>query len=173
MLMAEIEDGEHGDKGRARQWVARAVRAPRDPMWTADGYASLTWAPVSPATGALGTFEWRVPVEGLAFHGEAEMVAEDDEPEGGDIGEPGHELPAIAVIDVPPAQPEPVPEPEKPAETADAVAAAAIVPKPAPVPAPKPAPVVFVAPPAPDDPGPEAERDLEEVPARFRTPVAE
>ena len=37
-LMAEIEQRESGDEGRAREWMARALRAPRDPAWTADGY---------------------------------------------------------------------------------------------------------------------------------------
>ena len=31
MLMAELEEVEHGDVGRAREWIARAVRAPHDP----------------------------------------------------------------------------------------------------------------------------------------------
>src|SRR5207237_9706043 len=35
MLMAELEELEHGDVGRARQWMARAMRAARDPAWTA------------------------------------------------------------------------------------------------------------------------------------------
>lgn len=73
MMMAEIENGERGDKGRVREWLARAVNAPRDPMWTADGYASDTWAPVSPVSGRLDAFEWKVPVEGVAFHGAAEL----------------------------------------------------------------------------------------------------
>lgn len=65
MLMARIEGGEFGDKGRVREWLARAVRAPRDPSWTADGYVSDQWAPVSPITGRLDAFEWKVPVEQL------------------------------------------------------------------------------------------------------------
>ncbi len=61
-LMAEIEEGENGDQGKAREWLARAVRAPRDPAWTADGIVSDEWEPVSPVTGRLDAFEWRVPV---------------------------------------------------------------------------------------------------------------
>ena len=61
-LMARIESGEHGDTGRVREWLARAVNAPRDPAWTADGVVSETWAPVSPVTGQLDAFQWRVPV---------------------------------------------------------------------------------------------------------------
>ena len=51
MLMAEIERTEHGDTGRARAWTLRAVRALHDPAWTADGYVSDRWRPVSPVTG--------------------------------------------------------------------------------------------------------------------------
>ncbi|KUO59565.1 MAG: heme biosynthesis protein HemY, partial [Alphaproteobacteria bacterium BRH_c36] len=64
-LMARIEGGEHGDKGRVREWLARAVNAPRDPAWTADGVVSEQWAAVSPVTGALDAFSWRVPVESM------------------------------------------------------------------------------------------------------------
>lgn len=62
-LMARIESDQHGDKGRVREWLARAVLAPRDPVWTADGVVADTWAPVSPVTGQLDAFQWRVPVE--------------------------------------------------------------------------------------------------------------
>ena len=47
-LMARIEAGELGDKGREREWLARALRAPRDRAWIADGYVSDRWLPVSP-----------------------------------------------------------------------------------------------------------------------------
>ena len=62
-LMARIEGEQHGHAGRVREWLARAVNAPRDPAWTADGVVSDCWAPVSPVTGALDAFRWRVPVE--------------------------------------------------------------------------------------------------------------
>lgn len=63
MLMARVDGEELGDTGRVREWLARAVHAPRDPAWTADGVVSEQWAPGSPVTGALDAFEWRVPVE--------------------------------------------------------------------------------------------------------------
>jgi len=66
MLMAEIEEGQNGDQGKAREWLARAVRAPRDPVWTADGITATEWEPVSPATGRLDAFEWKVPVSAVA-----------------------------------------------------------------------------------------------------------
>ncbi len=64
--MARIEGGETGDQGRVREWLARAVHAPRDPAWSADDYISSQWAPVSPITGRLDAFEWKAPVELLA-----------------------------------------------------------------------------------------------------------
>jgi HemY protein len=64
-LMARIEGEEHGDAGRVREWLARAVNAARDSAWTADGVVSDRWAPVSPVTGALDAFRWRVPVEAI------------------------------------------------------------------------------------------------------------
>jgi HemY protein len=65
MLMAEIERTEHGDSGRARAWTLRAVRARHDPAWTADGYVSDKWRPVSPVTGRLDAFQWQTPVASL------------------------------------------------------------------------------------------------------------
>jgi HemY protein len=64
-LMARIEAAEHGDRGRVREWLARAVSASRDPAWTADGVVSERWMPVSPVSGAFDVFEWRVPVADL------------------------------------------------------------------------------------------------------------
>lgn len=69
-LMAEIEEGESGDQGKAREWLARAVRAPRDPVWTADGITSDEWEPVSPVTGRLDAFEWKVPVSAVSVAAE-------------------------------------------------------------------------------------------------------
>jgi HemY protein len=62
LLMAEIEEGQNADQGKAREWLARAVRAPADPVWIADGITADEWEPVSPVTGALDAFEWRVPL---------------------------------------------------------------------------------------------------------------
>src|SRR5215470_1892816 len=63
-LMAELEEREHGDEGRAREWMTRALNARRDPAWTADGFVSERWLPVSPITGRLDAFAWRDPLEG-------------------------------------------------------------------------------------------------------------
>ncbi|KRR10864.1 hypothetical protein CQ12_21605 [Bradyrhizobium jicamae] len=65
LLMAELERTEHGDSGRSRAWTLRAVRALHDPAWTADGYVSDRWRPVSPVTGRLDAFQWQTPVAAL------------------------------------------------------------------------------------------------------------
>ena len=44
--------------------MARALNAPPDPQWTADGYVSDRWLPVSPVTGRIDAFQWRVPLTG-------------------------------------------------------------------------------------------------------------
>lgn len=61
IAMAEIEAADVDDEGLVRQWLARAVRAPRDPAWVVDGVVVSDWDAVSPVTGALDRHEWRVP----------------------------------------------------------------------------------------------------------------
>ncbi len=68
-LMARLEETDSGDIGRAREWMARAVHAALDPVWTADGLIAENWMPVSPATGRLDAFQWRVPVAELTPRG--------------------------------------------------------------------------------------------------------
>ena len=77
MLMAEIERTEHGDSGRARAWTLRAVRALHDPVWTADGYVSDKWRPVSPVSGRLDAFQWQTPVAALPSDKAAELDAKE------------------------------------------------------------------------------------------------
>ncbi len=74
-IMAELEDAEFGDQGQVREWLARSARAPRDPVWIADGVTSKRWGPVSPVTGRLDAFVWQQPVERL---GAADLEAAAD-----------------------------------------------------------------------------------------------
>ncbi len=122
-LMAEIEDGEFGDKGRAREWLARAVRAPRDPAWTADGFISRTWLPVSPVSGELGIFKWKVPVEGVAYEdpglGAVSDADDDDDATNGEVL-PGDDAVSITAADIPaedvPAEDVPADDDHEPAD---------------------------------------------------------
>ena len=63
LMRADIEEAETGDQGRVRSWLQRAMRAPRDPAWIADGAVSDRWLPFSPVTGRLDAFEWQQPLE--------------------------------------------------------------------------------------------------------------
>lgn len=60
-LMAEIEEGELGNRGSAREWLSRALHAPEDPAWTGEGWRSAVWSPINPVTGEFDALEWRVP----------------------------------------------------------------------------------------------------------------
>jgi HemY protein len=103
MLMAEIERTEHGDSGKARAWTLRAVRALHDPVWTADGYVSDRWRPVSPVSGRLDAFQWQMPLSALpsgngavepsAF--EQAMLAASPSPER---AVPGSQLPETPLV---------------------------------------------------------------------------
>lgn len=162
LLMAELERAEHGDDGRARGWMLRAVRAALDPAWTADGYVSERWRPVSPVTGRLDAFQWLTPVAALPSDGapaldaaaveplpvEAAAVEALPGPEEPESVAPEEETPvepppAAEAAPPPPAVPPPVFRPRREIEKADPARIAPVI------------PIVR----APDDPGvPEAAR---------------
>ena len=64
-LMAMIEDGELGNRGKAREWLARGLHAPEDPTWIGEGYSTEIWTPISPLTGKFDVLEWKVPSKPL------------------------------------------------------------------------------------------------------------
>ena len=164
-LMARIEAGE-GNKGREREWLARAVRAPRDRAWIADGYVSDRWLPVSPVTGLVDAFEWKAPVDAIG-KGDDSLLIEEHREQQDEPPEPAR--PAIQAP--PPKQPEPskptvvvtVPQPAPKAEVSVARQVASEPERPR-GPVPTSSPRVFVPPAAPDDPG-IAEADPDESPA--------
>jgi len=150
-LMAEIEEGDLGDRGRTREWLARAVRAPRDPLWIAEGFLSETWLPVSPATGEIGGFVWRAPPDALGYTPPAPLNAIE------------HIEPEPSVEEAPP-EPEPAPAPPPP--TQEMPKPVLVHPEPAPEPAPTDRPVTPIKQPPvvlklrqPDDPGPEPDAE--------------
>src|SRR5581483_11032238 len=145
MLMADIEAAEHGDEGRVREWMARAMRAAADPAWTADNVVSDRWLPVTPR-GELDGFVWKVPL--------AEIGTPSPEP-----FEPLPELKGDTASEVKtesevqPAQPA---APERSAKPAIAIGDKSAVARPAdPI-----IPLVH----APDDPGPNAHIEADPVP---------
>jgi HemY protein len=133
-LMARIEAAENGDTGRAREWMARAVHAAHDPAWTADGVIAERWMPVSPVTGRLDAFQWRVPVADLTLRGplieEVAMEREAMAPS-----------PAPVAVPAPAAPPQAVPvEAPIPPLVADKIVDVSPAAPPAELPVPKPAP---------------------------------
>ena len=158
IMVAELERAEHGDSGSARGWMLRAVRAGLDPAWTADGYISHRWRPVSPVTGRLDAFQWLTPVAALP----SDKAPVLDVPVAGD--EPA--LPAPQDVDtdskqavpLPPASAElPPAQDNEPAASSDAL----------PSPQPATAPVVADAPPPVFRP----RRDIEKPDASRVAPV--
>jgi HemY protein len=170
MLMAEIERTEHGDSGRARAWTLRAVRALHDPVWTADGYVSATWRPVSPVTGRIDAFRWQTPLAALPSDNNATIEPSPFEEAMLAAApprrvEPPRDIPAepassaaqdnspapAAVIEPEPAAPPPAPPPTESAPVASAplFRARQDIPKGAPSSIPAVIPIIR----APDDPG--------------------
>jgi HemY protein len=136
--MAEIEEAEHGDEGRVREWMSRAMRASGDPVWTADGVVSERWLPVSP-NGRLDGFEWKVP---LAEIGVAQPVIEVALPAATPIAIQAQEAKPNAPPEIPPRKAGRTRAPVKPKAVEPVI------------------PLVH----APDDPGPDLSLDRDPVP---------
>jgi HemY protein len=170
-LMARVEAGE-GNKGREREWLARAVRGPRDRAWIADGYISDRWLPVSPVTGAVDAFEWKAPVDAIGRGDETLLIEESHEPP-----EPPTPLKVAAPVEkvarvekVEPKKPElsapravPPSDGATPPRPATIAPATPVAPREQPAPA-RTKPELYVPPHAPDDPG-VAAADPDESPA--------
>jgi HemY protein len=160
LLMAEIERTEHGDSGRARAWTLRAVRALHDPAWTADGYVSDRWRPVSPVTGRLDAFQWQTPVaalpsdkgpaiesspfeEAMLATPRRAVVLEPPAPAASEPdpapANPAPAAPATSVVPPPTAEQDNVPPPAAAAEAAPTEAPAEAAPETVPAPSPAPA----------------------------------
>jgi len=164
-LMAEIEEGEHGDRGRSREWLSRAVRAPRDPAWTADGIVSSIWAPVSPVTGRIDAFEWKQPVERLGSYEGEEF--DDDILDTAPIEEmPADEAETVDVTEEPPADAPCTTTDAEPDRSADGKSTSSAAAEPA-TGAPAAAKNKNAIPRLPDDPGPDAQID-EDAPYKTR-----
>lgn len=159
LLMAEIENAETGDLGRARAWLARGLNATRDPAWVADGLVSDSWEPVSPISGKLDAFEWKVPQESLSAP-VSPLIDQDikDEPFVSVEAAPVEAAPAPAPLapEPRPAQKPVAPPPPAPTRPAPPV-------QPARTP---PSEVLLPLARAPDDPGPDDDEDDRGAPHR-------
>jgi HemY protein len=157
-MMAEIEEGDSADIGRAREWTARAVHAASDPKWTADGFVSHKWLPVSPVTGKLDAFQWKVPLADLGPPGPViEQVAPAPVPERS--VPPASAVPAPAADAAPALDAEAAPEPPR-----EEVALPAVLPRQRRAGETRAGDTVIPLVHSPDDPGPDGE--LAEEPQR-------
>ncbi len=149
LILADIEQAETRNAGKVRAHLSRALRAPRDPAWTADGVVSERWLPVSPVSGRIDAFEWKVPVERL-------QPLLDFEPEPEEAQSP--------VIEVAKA-----PEPAAPAPVAIAPPPPVVAPAPSMKALPSAeAGAVDAMPMIPDDPGVKPRDGADAAPKRFR-----
>jgi HemY protein len=145
-LMADIEETEHGDEGRVREWMTRAMRASGDPVWTADGVVSERWLPVSP-NGRLDGFEWKVPLAEIGVSRPVIEVAP----------------PVAESITVSPPETKPESPVERPRKTAKSKASAKA----------KPVEPVIPLVHAPDDPGLDSGLDRDPVPETATPPATD
>jgi HemY protein len=152
-LMAEIEQSEKGDEGRVREWMARAMRASGDPVWTADGVVSDRWLPVTP-NGRLDGFTWKLP---LAEIGVSQPVIEISEPPA-----PAESAPVPIAQATPPPRADAAERPRKPARSTGKRLAKEKTIEPI-------IPLVH----APDDPGPDLGSDGDPVPEMSGQPTGD
>jgi HemY protein len=134
--------------------MARALRAARDPAWTADGYVSERWLPVSPVSGRLDAFQWKVPLAELSDGREVidDIIEDDDAPA---ITTAAGATPSAAL---------PEPASSAPATTeAPAPQSSATQPAQRPAASPRVEPVIPLVH-VPDDPGPEPGPEFEPEP---------
>ncbi len=147
-LMARIEAGEFGDRGREREWLARALRAPRDRAWIADGYVSDRWLPVSPVTGAVDAFEWKAPVDMIGRGDSTLVIEERPEPAMKEVGPApkalAPALPEKTPVETPPEVATNLPPPSLPPQAKKDAPAKSEE---------RPRPKLFVPERPPDDPG--------------------
>jgi HemY protein len=149
-LMAELEEAESGDTGRVREWMARALRAAGDPVWTADGVVSDRWLPVTP-NGRLDGFQWRLPLAEIGVTRPVIEIAPPPAPEA--------ETKLVEIESAPTV--EPIGEPEPPPAPRPVTSAPWTGDKSA---KPRPAEPVIPLVHAPDDPGPDQHLDVDPVP---------
>ena len=67
LLMARLEEAEHGDLARMREWLDRAAGAAPDPRWVCAscGGEILDWRSLCPRCGSFDALAWQTPVRAV------------------------------------------------------------------------------------------------------------
>ncbi len=62
-MMAELEEEEHQDMTKSREWLRKASQADPDPAWVCNSCGSVVavWAPICSKCNGFDTFEWQIP----------------------------------------------------------------------------------------------------------------
>jgi HemY protein len=70
LLMARLEDAEHQDTAKAREWYGRALDAPPDPAYVCErcGREQAEWRGLCAHCHGFGTLAWRTPDSATAAH---------------------------------------------------------------------------------------------------------
>ncbi len=107
LMMARLEEGEHGDPTRMRQWLDRAARAMPDPCYVCAscGGESLEWLALCPRCGSFDALAWRTPLRAadwaapdrvfpearadIVAQGQTDAAPAERHPPGSPIAEPG------------------------------------------------------------------------------------
>jgi HemY protein len=149
------------------------MRAPSDPAWTADGFVSDRWMPVSPVSGRLDAFQWKVPLAEIAA--EREVIDAAARGARDTARKPESSVVTPAVTAPPPEIPAPMKasapaqklqEPDT-KELSSRLPAAAL---PSPPPAAPRAEAVIPLLHVPDDPGPDPSPDIDPEPGSAGVP---
>ena len=96
-MMAQLEESENGDQGRAREWLVRASQASADPVWVCDhcGNGVGEWSVTCGKCGEFDSYYWRPPpsIVGLMEPSVIDGGTEDLEPRSNLIDAWGAALP--------------------------------------------------------------------------------
>ena len=109
-MLAELEEAEHRDLGKARQWLVKASMADPDPAWVCGncGHTVTNWSASCGNCGGFDRFTWRTPAHvmqlaGATTSGDAVMLAGANDPT--DHTMDGDALPVVSLSDIKPPAP--------------------------------------------------------------------
>lgn len=76
LLLARLEEAEHGEREKARHWLMRAASADPDPAWVCNscGHAVSDWTAVCDNCGAFDGYEWVTPPHTPRPAGDSQML---------------------------------------------------------------------------------------------------